>query len=93
MGTVTFLLPDPLPAEAARCLDGACLAVGYDQSPVPTRRRIEDGRLELYNIKDDLGEKHNLAARMPDRARELHSRLAEWRRSVGAHMPKLRPQP
>lgn len=52
----------------------------------------EDGRLELYNIKDDLGEKHNLAVRMPDRARQLQARLAEWRRSVGAHMPKLRPK-
>jgi hypothetical protein len=55
MGTVTFLLPDPLPAEAARCLERACLAIGYDQSPVPTRRKIEDGRLELTKDANESG--------------------------------------
>lgn len=55
MGTVTFLLPDPLPAEAARCLEQSCLAIGYDQSPVPTRRKIEDGRLELTKDANESG--------------------------------------
>ncbi len=50
MGTVTFLLPDPLPAAADRCLESASLAAGYDQSPVPTRRKL-DGR-ELTLAKD-----------------------------------------
>lgn len=55
MGTVTFLLPDPLPAEAAGCLDRACLAIGYDQSPVPTQRKIEAGRLELTKDASESG--------------------------------------
>ena len=55
MGTVTFLLPDPLPVEAARCLERACLAIGYDQSPVPTRRKLEDGRLELTKDANESG--------------------------------------
>ncbi|HET6573613.1 MAG TPA: endo-1,4-beta-xylanase [Fimbriiglobus sp.] len=55
MGTVSFLLPDPVPAEAARCLDEARLAVGYDQSPVPTQRKIENGRLELTKDASESG--------------------------------------
>ena len=48
---------------------------------------FEDGRLELYNLKDDLGEKKNLAAAMPEKARELREKLATWRREIGAAMP------
>jgi arylsulfatase A-like enzyme len=48
----------------------------------------EDGRLELYNLKDDPGERTNLAARMPERTRELREVLQRWRESVGAQMPQ-----
>jgi len=47
----------------------------------------EDGRLELYNLRDDLGEANDLATAMPEKARELQKMLADWRRSVGARMP------
>jgi arylsulfatase A-like enzyme len=49
---------------------------------------FEDGRLELYNLKDDLGERHNLAAKLPQRARELQGRLAAWRQELHAAMPR-----
>jgi arylsulfatase A-like enzyme len=48
---------------------------------------FEDGRKELYNLKDDLGEKQDLAAKMPEKVKELHGKLAAWRESVGAKMP------
>ena len=48
---------------------------------------FEDNRLELYNLHDDLSETNNLAASMPEKARELHSQLVEWRKSVTAPMP------
>jgi len=51
----------------------------------------EDGALELYNLKDDLGEKSNLAAKMPERAAELRKRLDDWRKAVGAQMPTPNP--
>ncbi|MHB0956400.1 MAG: sulfatase [Pirellulaceae bacterium] len=47
----------------------------------------EDGRLELYNLHDDVSESTNLAAEMPEKARELQSRLAAWRREIDAPMP------
>jgi hypothetical protein len=48
---------------------------------------FEDGRLELYNLRDDIGERDNLAQRMPERARELHAKMLAWRASVKAPMP------
>lgn len=48
---------------------------------------LEDGKLELYNLRDDLGETKNLASTMPDKAKELHARLVAWRKEVKAPMP------
>lgn len=48
---------------------------------------FEDERLELYNLREDLGEQKNLAEQMPDKVQELRSQLAAWRAEVGAKMP------
>ncbi len=52
----------------------------------------EDNRIELYNLREDMGEQRDLAASMPRRAHELHSKLAAWRKTVGAVMPTRRSQ-
>jgi hypothetical protein len=51
----------------------------------------EDNRVELYNLRDDLGERNDLAARMPDKAAELRKMLHLWRNEVGARMPTPNP--
>jgi arylsulfatase A len=51
----------------------------------------EDGRVELFNLKDDIGERRNLARVEPKKAAELHAKLKRWRTSVGATMPTLNP--
>jgi arylsulfatase A-like enzyme len=48
---------------------------------------FEDGKIELYNLKSDLGEKNNLAETMPEKAEELHQTLIEWRKIVDAPVP------
>jgi arylsulfatase A-like enzyme len=48
---------------------------------------LEDGRLELYNLADDIGETRNLAKDNPAKAKELHARLVLWRNQVNAPMP------
>ncbi len=48
---------------------------------------LEDGRLELYNLANDIGETKNLAKENPDKAKELHARLVAWRAEVNAPMP------
>jgi arylsulfatase A-like enzyme len=51
----------------------------------------EDGRLELYDLKADPGEGHDLASKMPDKAGQLHAMLAAWRKAVDAQMPTPNP--
>ncbi len=48
---------------------------------------FEDGRLELYNLKDDIGEQKNLATEMPEKAKELHVKMIAWREAIKAPMP------
>ncbi len=48
------------------------------------------GKVELYNLKDDLGEAKDLAARFPGRTRELRQRLRVWQEETGARMPTPR---
>ena len=48
---------------------------------------FEDGRLELYNLRDDIGETTNLAQKMPDKTKELHSKMLAWRSAISAPMP------
>ncbi len=51
----------------------------------------EDGRVELYNLKEDISEKNNLAEKMPKLASRLKRSLAAWRKSVKADMPRPNP--
>jgi arylsulfatase A-like enzyme len=52
---------------------------------------FEDHRLELYNLRDDIGEKTNLAEKMPDKTKELHARMIAWRAAIKAPMPTPNP--
>jgi arylsulfatase A-like enzyme len=51
----------------------------------------EDKHLELYNLREDLSETNDLAAKMPEKAAELRQKLADWRRAVNAQMPTPNP--
>ncbi len=51
----------------------------------------EDGRTELFNLREDPGETKDLAAAQPARAKELRARLAAWRSDVRALMPTPNP--
>lgn len=53
---------------------------------------LEDGRLELYNLKDDIGESKNLADKHPNKANVMRAMLSNWRISTGARMPKANPK-
>jgi arylsulfatase A-like enzyme len=51
----------------------------------------EDGKLELYNLKEDIGEQHDSAEKMPEKTKELHGMLKAWRTAVDAQMPTANP--
>jgi len=53
---------------------------------------FEDHHLELYNLKNDLSETHDLAKQEPERVNELHEKLIAWQKDVGAKMPTPNPK-
>ena len=52
---------------------------------------LDDDHLELYNLKEDIGESLNLAEQQPEKAKELLNILVQWREEVGADMPVRNP--
>lgn len=53
---------------------------------------FEDNHVELYNLREDLGEQRDLAGALPDQAAALRGRLQAWRESVGAALPTANPE-
>jgi arylsulfatase A-like enzyme len=47
-------------------------------------QRLEDGRVHLYNIKQDIGEQNDLAAKHPEKVAELQKQLFHWYKETGA---------
>lgn len=45
--------------------------------------------IELFNLRDDVGETKNLADKEPKRVAELRQKLADWRVATGAQMPTV----
>ena len=52
---------------------------------------FEDGHLELFNLRNDIGERKDLAKKYPNKLRQLHGKLKAWRAAVGAVIPPHNP--
>ena len=52
---------------------------------------FEDNHVELYNLKDDIGEQNNLAVDMPEKVKELRNILHQWQNEVDAQLPAANP--
>ena len=68
------------------------------QSPASVIRKgdfklieYHEGYVQLFNLKEDIGEQVNLAEVMPEKTTELINDLHSWLRSVGAQMPVPNP--
>jgi uncharacterized sulfatase len=53
---------------------------------------LKDVKIELYNIRADIGETKDLVASDPPRAASLRARLHAWQKEVGAQMPIPNPK-
>jgi arylsulfatase A-like enzyme len=51
----------------------------------------DEGKIELYNLKDDISEKNNLANKMPEKTTQLKKMLCDWQKSLDAQIPKPDP--
>jgi len=67
-----------------------------DESPVPARgkkaaRRKQPPKVELFNLAQDLSEKHDLAAENPDKVKELQARYDVFAKEAAkpGNLPKV----
>ncbi len=49
----------------------------------------ESGKLQLYNIREDISESTDLSGKMKDKTEEMYKMLVKWRESVNAQMPAV----
>jgi uncharacterized sulfatase len=86
------------PCAVVRQRDWKLIEYFGDYVPVEDREQVHldqyhlGRRLELYNLKEDLGETTNLAEKRPDVTAKLERMLLDWMRSVNAPVPEVNPQ-
>jgi arylsulfatase A-like enzyme len=51
----------------------------------------EEEKVELYNLRENLSETNDLAAKMPAQTRRLRNQLQAWQKETGARMPQKNP--
>jgi len=51
-------------------------------------KRYEGETFELYNLKNDLSEKTNLASKNPEMVKSLNSKLENWLKDTNARLPE-----
>ncbi len=52
---------------------------------------FEDNRVQVFNLKEDPEERHDLSPHMPEKAAALRQQLGDWRSAVDAQMPTQNP--
>ncbi|KAA5540689.1 sulfatase [Roseiconus nitratireducens] len=50
----------------------------------------EEGRAELYDLSQDVGESNDLSEQLPEQTAELRRKLKDWQQKMGAKMPQPR---
>ncbi len=53
---------------------------------------FENGTVQLFNLKDDIGEQCDLSASNPGMVKRLQKKLHNWRRSINARMMEPNPE-
>lgn len=84
--TIFWHNPAPSPTSTADIYSSAIRSGDYKLVDL-----FADGKKDLYNLKNDIGEHQNIAAQHPDIVNKLYAELDAWRKKIGADM-ELRPQ-
>lgn len=50
--------------------------------------RFENMEVELFNLKDDIGETNDLSDEMPELTEKMKNMLHQWRKETGSRMPE-----
>lgn len=82
--------PGYLQADAARGTWRTTPAGAIRSGDFKLLEFFEDGRVELYNLSEDLSQQRDLAQKMPEKADQLRRQLDQWRQRVAAPMPTMK---
>ena len=52
----------------------------------------ENNTVQLFNLREDLGEQNDLSQAEPEKVDELRTMLRTWRKEVSARMPSPNPE-
>jgi len=78
-------VPDHLPPSASvRQGDWKLIRIFYDSSD-------QSHRYELYNLRDDVGERVNLAGQYPERVQQMDQMIEAFLNDTNAALPQLNP--
>ncbi len=100
-GSIAAVLEDGGSGEIQRSIPGLVFHFPHYQAGTPQSairvgaykliKYFESNEIVLFDIASDVGERHNLAAKMPDKAAELEALLDDYLQSVDADMPVANP--
>ncbi|MBS1797047.1 MAG: sulfatase [Acidobacteria bacterium] len=54
-------------------------------------KTYETGKLDLYDLEKDIGERRDLSDKLPDKAAEMERRMNAYLKEIGAQMPQPNP--
>ena len=78
------------PSASIRCGDYKLIEFFGDRFDA-NNQYVAGHHIELYNLREDLGEQHDLAAAEPDRVAALTKQLHDWMKAMG--VKPSRPNP
>ncbi|EDM28493.1 arylsulphatase A [Lentisphaera araneosa HTCC2155] len=81
------------PSSVIRMGDYKLVKFFGDYIADPASKEITaEGRIELFNLRNDLGETKDLSKEMPEKAKEMERKLMNWLAERKAYMPKINPK-
>ncbi len=75
---------EPHPLLAWNCARGRAIIMGDWKLVKPKGRAHANAPWELYNLKQDGGETHNLASEQSERVQQMEQAYLNWKKRVGA---------
>lgn len=69
--------------------EGLSMAAAIREGDWKLIKEFETEEIYLYNLKEDLGEEHNLCFEFPEKRDDLLTKLEKWQQKVEAEMPEV----
>ncbi len=68
-------------------LDGDGFSQPYIPDDPDYKKIVPESKIELFDVRKDISEKHDLSASMPEKAMNMERMLDDWLKETGARTP------